>query len=90
MEKKGALDHATVLVERDPSLTPDDVEKFSADLKDRVRRKLKNDTAVSFEVDILPPNTRSERFPRPSGWTIEGQNIAPRRTDKARPRRLCA
>ena len=57
LEKKGALDHATVLVERDPSLAPHDVEKFSADLKDRVRRKLKNDTAVNFEVDILPPNT---------------------------------
>jgi phenylacetate-CoA ligase len=57
LEKKGALDHATVLVERDPSLAPDDVEKFSADLKDRIRRKLKNDTAVNFEVDILPPNT---------------------------------
>jgi phenylacetate-CoA ligase len=57
LEKKGALDHATVLVERDPSLAPHDLEKFSTDLKDRVRRKLKNDTAVNFEVDILPPNT---------------------------------
>jgi phenylacetate-CoA ligase len=57
LEKKGALDHATVLVERDPSLNPPDLEKFSADLKDHIRRKLKNDTAVNFEVDILPPNT---------------------------------
>ncbi len=57
LEKKGALDHATVLVERDPSLAPDDIENFSAELKDRIRRKLKNDTAVNFEVDILPPNT---------------------------------
>ena len=30
VEKKGALDHAIVLVERDPSLAPDDIEKFSA------------------------------------------------------------
>ena len=29
----------------------------SRDLKERVRHKLKNDTAVNFEVDILPPNT---------------------------------
>jgi phenylacetate-CoA ligase len=57
LERDGPLDHATVLVERDPSLAPEDVEKFSADLKDRIRRKLKNDTAVNFEVDILPPNT---------------------------------
>jgi phenylacetate-CoA ligase len=57
LEKKGPLDHATVLVERDPSHTPPDMDKFAAELKDRIRRKLKNDTAVHFEVDILPPNT---------------------------------
>jgi phenylacetate-CoA ligase len=33
------------------------MDHFIADLKERVRRKLKNDTAVNFEVDILPPNT---------------------------------
>jgi phenylacetate-CoA ligase len=57
LEKKGALDHALVLVERDPAVTPPDVDGFAADLKERVRHKLKNDTAVNFEVDILPPNT---------------------------------
>ena len=57
LERNGALDHATVLVERDPRLAPEDVEKFSLDLKDRIRRKLKNDTAVNFEVEILPPHT---------------------------------
>ena len=57
LEKKGALDHATVLVERDPSVAPADIDHFVADLKERVRHKLKNDTAVNFEVDILPPNT---------------------------------
>jgi phenylacetate-CoA ligase len=57
LEKKGALDHATVLVERDPAATPPDIDHFVADLTERVRHKLKNDTAVNFEVDILPPNT---------------------------------
>ena len=57
LEKKGALDHATVLVERDPAATPPDIDGFAAELKERVRDKLKNDTAVNFEVDILPPNT---------------------------------
>lgn len=57
LEKNGALDHATVLVERDPAATPADIDRFAADLKERVRDKLKNDTAVNFEVDILPPNT---------------------------------
>jgi phenylacetate-CoA ligase len=57
LEKKGALDHAMVLVERDPAVTPPDTDGFAADLKERVRHKLKNDTAVNFEVDILPPNT---------------------------------
>ena len=57
LEKTGALDHATVVVERDPTIAPTDMDKFVADLKERVRHKLKNDTAVNFEVDILPPNT---------------------------------
>ena len=57
LEKKGALDHATVLVERDPAATPSDIDRFVAELKERVRHKLKNDTAVNFEVEILPPNT---------------------------------
>jgi phenylacetate-CoA ligase len=57
LEKKGALDHATVVVERDPAATPPDIDQFVADLKERVRHKLKNDTAVNFEVEIVPPNT---------------------------------
>ena len=57
LERTGALDHATVVVERDPATTPADMDHFVADLKERVRHKLKNDTAVNFEVDILPPNT---------------------------------
>ncbi len=57
LERTGALDHATVLVERDPGAAPADIDHFVADLKERVRHKLKNDTAVNFEVDILSPNT---------------------------------
>ena len=57
LEKQGALDHATVLVERDPSVTVTNIDHFDAGLKERVRHKLKNDTGVNFEVDILPPNT---------------------------------
>ncbi len=33
------------------------VDKFASELKDHVRRKPKNDAAVNFELDILPPNT---------------------------------
>ena len=44
-------------MERDPAATSSDIEGFVADLKERVRDKLKNDTAVNFEVDVLPPNT---------------------------------
>ena len=57
LEKKGALDHTSVLVERDPAVAPADIDHFVAELRERVRHKLKNDTAVNFEVDILPPNT---------------------------------
>ncbi len=57
LEKQGALDHATVLVERDPALTPGDLDRFVSDLRERVRHKLKNDTAVTFEVEVLPPNS---------------------------------
>jgi len=50
LEKKGALDQATVLVERDAAATPPDIDHFVADLTERVRYKLKNDTAVNFEA----------------------------------------
>jgi phenylacetate-CoA ligase len=57
LTKKGALDHATVRVERDPSAKTADPAAFDADLEMRVRRKLKNDTNVNFEVEVLEPNT---------------------------------
>ncbi len=46
LEKRGALDAVTVQVEPDGSA--DD------GLADRVRRKLKNDTGITFDVEIVP------------------------------------
>ena len=37
LEKQGPMDHATVLVERDPAPTPPDIDHFVADLKERVQ-----------------------------------------------------
>ncbi len=56
LERAGSLDTATVFVECDPAANPIDVEARSA-LADRVRRKLKNDTSVNFEVELLDPHT---------------------------------
>ncbi len=57
LERRGALDVATVHVEHDPTIAVDDMAAFGADLANRVKRKLKNDTNVNFEVEILAPNT---------------------------------
>jgi phenylacetate-CoA ligase len=57
LTKRGSLDHATVCVERDPNLEKDDYAAFDAELKDRIRKKLKNDTSVNFDVEVLAPNT---------------------------------
>lgn len=57
IENKGSLDHATVRVEHDPNLNVADFKTFSADLRERIRRKLKSDTNINFEVEILSPNT---------------------------------
>ena len=51
--------------ERDPAATPADIDHFVSDLKERVRHKLKNDTAVNFEVEILPPNTLERALSAP-------------------------
>lgn len=56
LERRGALDAATVQVERDPAAAPSGAE-HDADLAARIRRRLKNDTNVSFEVELLSPNT---------------------------------
>lgn len=55
--REGSMDTATVRVERDPTLQLSDAEAFHADLAQRVQHKLKNDTNVTFGVEILPPDS---------------------------------
>lgn len=57
MSREGSMDTATVRVERDPTVKPDDIAAFDAALADRVKRKLKRDTNVTFQVEILTPET---------------------------------
>jgi phenylacetate-CoA ligase len=57
LTRKGALDHATVRVERDPVAKTADLAAFDADLAARIQRKLKSDTSVNFEVEVLAPLT---------------------------------
>jgi phenylacetate-CoA ligase len=57
LTKKGVLDHATVCVERDPSIHSADAATFDTDLRERIRRKLKNDTNVNFDIEVLAPDT---------------------------------
>ncbi len=73
LEREGALDKATVHVEYDPSATgQSDADR--ARLAERVRRKLKNDTNVHFEVEVREPNT------------LERAVSKARRVDDRRPR----
>jgi hypothetical protein len=85
LERTGALDRATVVVERDPTISPADMNHFAADLKDRVRHKLKNDTAANFEVDILPPTHSNVRFRRQNVSKIAGRNIGRPITEQTQP-----
>lgn len=57
LTREGSMDDATVRVERDPTVAVDDPAGYDADLAGRVQRKLKNDTNVTFQVEILAPNT---------------------------------
>ena len=57
MTREGSMDTATVRVERDPTLEVGGVAAFDAELAERVTRKLKSDTNVTFQVEVLPPNT---------------------------------
>jgi phenylacetate-CoA ligase len=57
LERESGLDQATVHVEHDPTLTVDDFDAFKAELTDRVRKKLKSDTSINFNIEILRPNT---------------------------------
>lgn len=56
LEREGAMDTAKVLVECDPTSDVADAGSRLA-LADRVRQKLKSDTSVSFEVEVLDPHT---------------------------------
>lgn len=57
LDRVRSLDRATVRVEYDPATAAQVSSAFLADLADRVRRKLKNETNINFEVEILEPNT---------------------------------
>lgn len=57
LDRVRSLDRATVRVEYDPATDASNGMAFRADLAERIRRKLKNETNVSFEVEILEPNT---------------------------------
>ncbi len=57
LDRAQSLDRVLVRVEYDPATTVDTTDAFRAELARRVRRKLKNETNISFEVEILEPFT---------------------------------
>lgn len=57
LERPSNMDRATVRVEYDPTVRPDDVASFKHELGEAVKARLKNDTNVSFAVEVLDPDT---------------------------------
>lgn len=57
LERNGALDTATVRVERDPAARADNLAEFDSELIKLIKRRLKSDTNINFEVEVLEPNT---------------------------------
>lgn len=57
LDRVQSLDRAIVRVEYDPAMAADATEVYRAELAQRVRRKLKNETNINFEVEILEPHT---------------------------------
>lgn len=57
LERQDALDKATVKVELDPTQPADATPAYKAELSERIKRKLKADTNVTFAVELLPPDT---------------------------------
>lgn len=59
LERAGSLDEVTVRVEYDAATSHkgEALAAFCADLGSRIQRKLKNDTAITFQIEILPPET---------------------------------
>ena len=57
LDRVRSLDRVRVRVEYDPATATAATEEFRADLAQRVRRKLKDETNINFEVEILEPYT---------------------------------
>ncbi len=57
LERESTLDQATVEVEVDPSLGGSTDPAVRADLAERVRRRLKNDTNITFDIRVVDHNT---------------------------------
>jgi phenylacetate-CoA ligase len=59
LDRTGNLDDATVRVEYSPAivLEGEELDRFCAELRSRLQHKLKNDTAITFGIETLPPNT---------------------------------
>jgi phenylacetate-CoA ligase len=57
LERTGALDTAMVRIERDPATHVEDVARFDSELIQQIKRRLKNDTNITFDVEILEPNS---------------------------------
>jgi phenylacetate-CoA ligase len=57
LERNGALDTATVRVERDAAARADNLAEFDSELIKLIKRRLKSDTNINFEVEVLEPNT---------------------------------
>lgn len=57
LDRAESLDRATVRVEYDPATGADATEAFRADLAQRIKHKLKNETSINFGVEVLEPNT---------------------------------
>lgn len=57
LDRVESLDRATLRVEHDPALGDAADHAFRADLAHRIVRKLKNETNITFEVEVLSPNT---------------------------------
>ncbi|KQY63475.1 MULTISPECIES: phenylacetate--CoA ligase family protein [unclassified Nocardioides] len=57
LDRPDTMDRATVRVEYDPTLEPSDLDAFKRELTEAVQARLKNDTNISFAVEVLKPET---------------------------------
>jgi phenylacetate-CoA ligase len=57
VDRGSSLDTAAVRVEYDPASKPSDPEALRIELREQVQRRLKSDTNITFEVEILDPGT---------------------------------